>query len=367
MEEKTKNRLGFLINLLYIVVIIVLIFLFFKYAFAWCSPFLVGLLVALSVEPLVRILSDKFALPRKIWSVVLPLLVWAILVFAVIKLGGVLYEQAKNMLAHIESLSLTDIINSIADTIVGITDGFAPHLSDSIRSLVGRFAEVIVNFTSGLLGGLMNFILSVPSIVMFFVVSIVSSVLISVDFFKIKDFFFYQIPAKHKVDLIEARDFLVNKIFRIVKAYSIIIVVTAIQLTIGFIILDIKFAVLVAIFVSLLDALPLIGTATFLVPWGIISLVEGDIRVGIGLLLLTAITAIVREIITPRIVSAHIGLTPLLTLLSMYVGLKIFGFAGMFVLPLAFMFIKDMNDTGRMQLWKNDSVVRVRKKKGSKP
>ena len=92
---------------------------------------------------------------------------------------------------------------------------------------------------------------------------------------------------------------------------------------------------------ALVDILPVLGTGTILIPWSVYLFFAGDIRTAVGLLILYAVISVLRQILEPKIVGAGIGMHPLLALVSMYVGLKAFGFFGMLLLPLAVVIVKN--------------------------
>ena len=119
-----------------------------------------------------------------------------------------------------------------------------------------------------------------------------------------------------------------------------------------------RYALVVALIVALVDLLPVIGTSTILIPWGIVELILGNVKLGVGILVTMAIVFVIRQIIEPRIVSGQVGLHPLITLVCIFVGLKIFGVIGMLIVPLVVLCIKELNDTGRIHLWKTpDKIV----------
>ena len=93
----------------------------------------------------------------------------------------------------------------------------------------------------------------------------------------------------------------------------------------------------------MLDILPLVGTGTILVPWGAALIAGGDMPGGIGLLLLFGVIEVLRNILEPRIVGGQIGLHPIVTITSMYAGLKIAGFAGMLAAPVVVMLVRHLS------------------------
>jgi predicted PurR-regulated permease PerM len=102
----------------------------------------------------------------------------------------------------------------------------------------------------------------------------------------------------------------------------------------GFLIIGVKYSVLFAFIVALLDALPLIGVGTVLVPWSIYNIIFGEVRLGVGLAVLFIIHAVLREFIEPKIVGKNLGIHPIVSLLLLYAGYFIFGFLGLLLIPL---------------------------------
>ena len=126
-----------------------------------------------------------------------------------------------------------------------------------------------------------------------------------------------------------------------VRAMAILLCLTFVELAIGFAILGLDYALVLAFFISLIDALPILGTGTVLIPWALVSLITGDFFIAIGLAVIYGVVAIVRNLIEPKIIGQQIGLHPLITLASVYVGLKIFGFFGIFM-PVFLVFAKQL-------------------------
>ena len=112
------------------------------------------------------------------------------------------------------------------------------------------------------------------------------------------------------------------------------LILTFVQLLIGFMVLDIRFPFLFALLVAAVDFLPVLGTGTVLIPWGIVLAVAGSPFKGVGLLILWVITLIVRQIAEPKIMGKSLGIHPLFSLLATYFGLKLFGIGGMLLFPI---------------------------------
>ena len=138
--------------------------------------------------------------------------------------------------------------------------------------------------------------------------------------------------------------YLRGEIRRLVGGYFLaqfkIMAVVCLILTAGFLVLGVRFALLWAVLISLLDFLPVFGTGTALIPWGIIQILDGEYAFAAGLLLLYVLTQVVRQAVQPKLVGDSMGLNPFLTLLFLYLGFKAGGIAGMILaVPVGLFFL----------------------------
>ena len=108
----------------------------------------------------------------------------------------------------------------------------------------------------------------------------------------------------------------------------------------------------IALVTAVVDIMPVLGTGTILIPWAVISFCTGKFGLGVGLLVLYAIIGVIRQIVEPKLVSAQLGLPPYLTLAAMYIGTQLFGFLGLFLLPLLLTLLKVLNDEGILHILK---------------
>jgi predicted PurR-regulated permease PerM len=120
----------------------------------------------------------------------------------------------------------------------------------------------------------------------------------------------------------------------------------------AFLILRVKFAVVLAFVVAIIDLLPLLGVGTILIPWAVISFASGDYSRGVFLIVTYGVIAVVRNIVEPKLIAGQIGLPPIATLLAMYVGFCAIGVLGMALFPIGLIMLKHLNDRGYVKLWK---------------
>ena len=167
-----------------------------------------------------------------------------------------------------------------------------------------------------------------------------------VDYYKITSFIVGLIPQRGKDMLFKVKEHGIDVLLKFGKAYAILLFITFVELSIGLSLLQIEYSVLIAAGTALVDILPVLGTGTILIPWGVVNLLLGNFPLGIGLLVLYAIITVVRQTLEPRVVGKQIGLYPLVTLMCMFVGSYLFGIVGLFGLPIAVTIVVQLHRSG---------------------
>ena len=147
------------------------------------------------------------------------------------------------------------------------------------------------------------------------------------------------------------REFLFSSVFKWLKAQLILICITCVELFISFSILDIAYTLPLSACIAVVDALPILGTGTILIPWSIFCLITGSLKKSIGLILTYIIVLSVRNTLEPRVVGQKIGLNPMVTLLSMYIGFRLGGFFGLAFVPISVLSIIRLQELGYIELW----------------
>ena len=171
-----------------------------------------------------------------------------------------------------------------------------------------------------------------------------------------------QLSEKQAIFIRELKTQFFSTVVSIIKAYAILMGFTFIQLLTGFIVAGIDYPVLLALFISLIDILPVLGTGTVLIPWCIILFLSGNVKTGLCILILYVIITLTRQIAEPKVLGNSVGLHPLVTLISMYFGLKLIGVKGLFLFPLTMIIIKNLNDKGFIRLYINPDYNNKHKK-----
>jgi len=181
---------------------------------------------------------------------------------------------------------------------------------------------------------------------------VISTFFIASDFESLSQFVYRQFSGKGNDLLMRIKHYLVDTLSVVIRSYAIIMTVTFVELSIGLSIINVPNAILIALIIAMFDIMPIFGTGGVMIPWTIISFIQGDNKLGIGLLIVYVFVTVVRNIIEPKIVGSQLGLHPVVTLMSMFIGVNLFGFLGLFGLPITLSLLKHLNDTSAVKIYK---------------
>ncbi|MBO5305287.1 MAG: sporulation integral membrane protein YtvI [Clostridia bacterium] len=350
MTGPSKTGWQELASLLFCVLVAIgALFLVGKYLLIAVLPFLIAWGTALMLRPLAKLVAEKSGLPQKLCATLLLLtlflLIGLLLVFTVSKLlseSGRLLERLSAESDKIGAYlaALAERISSLGERIpilrelsnikgLEALDGYIDSLlSEVVRTLT----SAITTRLPSLIGG---FISALPSFLLFFIISVMASFYFTLDLDTIHSFLGSFLPQKISARLPALQKGFKNFLTRYLRAYSIILFLTFCELYVGFSVLSLEYRLLPAILIALVDVFPVLGVGTVLLPWAAIVLLGGNYYLGFGLIILWAAVTVVRQIIEPRIVGGTLGVHPVLMLIAMYIGFRLFGILGILLSPAA--------------------------------
>ena len=335
-----QNKQRFLINFCYLVVILGLLMLLGKYAFSVLLPFVFAFLIASLLNKPVLYISEKLLIKRGIVATISVFLFFLIAGIIVSVIGTYLIYGIKEIF-HFLPTMFEELVIPLTETVIKEVELFSGSFNFSFIELIeanmpvlmNEMSVFIVSLSNNIVSGITDIVSSVPLLFMKTIITIVASIFIAIDYPTIKRFIVLQIPKNKSYLLAEAKAFTIDTIIKCGFSYLLIFAITFSELYVGF-----------AIFIALLDILPVLGTGSILIPWGIISLFLGDYSMALGIALLYIVITIIRNIIEPKLVGKHMELHPVLALASMLTGLHFFGFIGLFGILLLIAFLKKLND-----------------------
>lgn len=320
-----------------------------KYLFPLLLPFLLGALLALAAEPGVSALSQKLHLPRPAASVMGVSTALLLLLGCVFILSSLLVKRLGTMSTMLPQLadsaagglhSLELYLHTLAGQAPerlreplndGVTRLFRSG-GDLTTQLVGR----LPNALTGLVGAVSSSALSVGA-------GILSAFMFSIRLPQLRQWLQSSPPAARLTQYRPVLRRIKNSLWGWLKAQLSLSGISFLILTAGFLLLGISIGPVWAFLTALVDAVPILGTGTVLLPWALVCFVQGNTLRATGLLILYVTTFLARTALEPRLVGKQIGLDPLITLISLYVGFQLWGIPGLLLAPMAAVVIKELS------------------------
>lgn len=306
-------------------------------------PFILGYLFSLLIDPLADRLQEKLKLPRGISAVLVIILTVGIV-------GGILTGIIWKIVAEVRSLysQYPKIYNDIVQLWESFSDKYSKvymALPVSIQNVCDDFGAQISAAVTDFFGKTPvmeragNIAKSLPGIFIAMIVFFLSLYFMVTDA-KVVSRAIHRIVPERLLDRFSAiREELKKYMGGYVRAQCIIMSVVFVIVMIGLTIFKKDYALLIAIGVAVLDALPFFGSGAVLWPWALISFLNGSVKLGVGLIIIYLVIVLTRQMIEPKLVSSKIGLHPILTLMSMYVGYRTFSIGGMILGPITLMIL----------------------------
>lgn len=327
--------------------------------FRWLLPFILAYLIAYITNPVVNFLQKKCKIPRKISSGITILITLMIIgslitlvVYRIVKEFQDFVKQLPDLTTYVYS-HLENLINNGVGTYLDLPAGVSDFIDNALLNLKTTLTTQLPEMLKPLARPTINFAKALPSVLVFIIVLLISTYFISSDRDRINKFIFKQLPDSWVIQIRKIKDDLILALLGYIRAQLILMSITFVEVTIGLLMIRVSYALLFAVIISFVDALPILGTGTILIPWAIFSLITGKTSMGLSLVILYGIILLVRQLCEPKILGSQIGLYPLVTLMSMYVGLQIFGVPGMIAGPITVLILKNLQRAGLLKLWKD--------------
>ena len=317
-----------------------LVWLSIRFFLPLFSPFVLGTLLALSAEPMVRFLTKKLHVPRSLSAGIGICMAFSLLAMVLLCLCAFLLRELSSLGHILPDLGQTtkNGFSLIRNWLLQLSSHTPESLQPILRQNVNRFfsdSAALLDKGIGYLLGLAGNLLShVPDSAFSLGTAVISAFLISAKLPKIRRYLLRRIPRELLHSLMNTG----KRIRRIfcgwLTAQCKLMGVSFLILFLGLVILRIPYALLWAAVVCLVDALPVLGTGSVLLPWSLVCLLQNDGARAIGLAAIYTVVTLTRSMLEPKLLSRHLGLDPLVTLIALYVGYRLWGIGGMILAPI---------------------------------
>ena len=316
------------------------------------APFLLAAVVAWMLNPAVKWLVKKLNWPRKTLSLLLILLAFAALFglfWALVSgLAGEIISLAGDWEAMITSLQgVMDTLNSTFSRVMKLlpeqarqtVDDLVSHFFTWLETFIPRLLSISLDLITDAVKGL-------PSFAVASIVFVMASYFLTSDWPRLRSVLTDKLPEGPQVFLVQVRRAVSAGFGGYIKAQVILSVGVFFILLGGFLLIRQSYGLLLALALAVLDFIPIIGAGTVMVPWAVVDLITGEFRHALGLMVVWGIVALYRRAAEPRVLGNQTGLSPILSLVSVYVGMKVAGVWGMILGPVLCLVVLNILNAG---------------------
>lgn len=331
-----------------LLLLVILLILFFYFVFPISLPLIIGLITALILNPVVRMVKNRLKINRK-YSVIIVFLLFLILIgiigtFTVTKAVGQVVNFVEDVPEYFNQLNLiyseweTDFQHYASN----LPPEFVKQVTDSLQdNFVALNTTVKEKIT---IDNIAQIFAKVPQYLISFIVYLIALFLFMLELpmLKSKTYNIFTEETAKKVSFMNER--LATVMFGFFKAQFLMSLIIFAVSIIGLLFIAPEVAIIMSLLVWLIDLIPIIGSIIILGPWALFMFLAGDTVMGVQLTILAVILLAIRRTLEPKIMGQQIGLSPLATLIAMFLGLKFLGIFGFILGPLVIIAINSASE-----------------------
>lgn len=354
-----EKRKTFLINFAYYAVYTLIVYTVLRYGFKLVAPFAIGFIVAYLLKSPISFFSRKLKAPRKPVALLTVLLFYGIIGSLIALLGMKLVGGITGFMSRLPQLYesyavpyLAQVMGNVEDILYQMDDGFMAAVSGLGTQMLSSLGNMVSKLSGSAISFVSSFAASLPGLFINLVLMIISSFFIAGDYEKLRDFCMKQLSDSSRELFTTIKEYVVGTLWVCIRSYALIMTITFTELSIGLSIVKIDHAVLVAACIAVFDVLPVLGTGGIMIPWVVLTAIRGNFGLALGLLLVYIVVTVIRNIIEPKIVGGQLGLHPVVTLASMYAGVRLVGGIGLFGFPIGLSLLRYLNEKGVVKVFK---------------
>ena len=363
VDGRIRTYLKVLLNIGIILVLLLLFIFVVPRIVIYFMPFVIGWLIAWVASPLVHFFEKTLKIKRKAGSAFVIIAVIAVVILVAYLVGVKVTAESRDLISALPKMweGMQQDFKQVGEKLE-VASRFLPA---SVRLAISNFSANIGEYLGEFVGGLSSptlealsrFAKNIPSIIIAIIMCLLSSYLFVAD----RDYVHRLLSKALPRSITERFELIKRGLRRAVggyfKAQLKIELWMYVLLAVGFSVLKVRYALIIAIGVAFLDLLPFFGTGTVLIPWAIVKFLSGDYTMVIGLLIIWGVGQLARQLIQPKIVGDSVGLSPIPTLILLFVGYKTAGVVGMIIAVPIGIIILNMYEEGVFDTFLNSLKI----------
>lgn len=355
MEKRKK----FIINFLYFAIIIAAIFFALQFALSLLFPFVAALFIAYVLKHPINFIARKTKMPRKLAAILMVLIFYGTIGTFLVLASIRAFSFATDLVQRLPSIFriyVNPVLTDLFDQLEQALEQADPNILDTVDYLWSQFMQSLRSIVSNLsltsMEAISNVASSLPMLFIKLLLMVISTFFIAMDYERLTGFCMRQLNGWARDIFLQVQKYVVGTLFVCIRSYALIMSITFMELFLGLSLFGVEYALLIALCIAVFDILPVLGTGGIMIPWAVITAILGDYPMALKLFGLYIFITIVRNIIEPKIVGSQIGLHPVVTLVSMFAGVQLFGVVGLFGFPIGLSLLMHLNRTGTIKIFK---------------
>lgn len=304
------------------------------------TPFIVALFIAILIDPIVSFLERRLRMPRAL-AVLIVLVALGVVLGLLVAVGvSEVSREIDQLSRNIGGLSksLARVVDDLTQSAAHFFEGLPQPVTDIIRANEGR----IVAFVEATVAGVAGFLRRLPQFTLTLLISIIATFFVSRDFYSASARAAAALPRSWRKQFGRIRGEMLAAFVGFLRARFVLLSITAVMTILGLSAMQVNYAWLLGLACGALDVLPLVGPSALFLPWALYHMLVGNVGFALGLIAVLAIGSAVRQVAEARVMGRSLDLHPLVALISVYVGVQLFGVKGFIAGPLAVIFFKAM-------------------------
>lgn len=330
-------------------ILIIVSFLFIFKLTIFYIPFLIAYIISIMIDPIIKFVNKNVHISRKVSSVIVLatifIIIAALLVWGIVRLVA----ETTNLLEGL-NIYLEKTLNFISEKVSSFDFSKYKVSNDVINifeNATTDYLNTITKYLKDVLTKVLNYITSLPNMFINVIITILATYFITSDKFYILDRMEHHLSKKMVGKITKHAKEITSSLGGYLKAEIILSIITFMVVLTGLNIfyligMNVDYPILMAIVIGFVDALPILGAGSVMIPWSIILLINSNNSLAFSVIGLYIFIVVLKQLLEPKLVSNNIGIHPIFTLIAMYTGFKFIGIMGLLIGPIVLIIIKNI-------------------------
>ncbi len=323
----------------YFIFTLLLAYLLVRFVLPYFTPFVIAIILASIIDPFVNFLERKLKIPRGFAVMVVLSILIVVLSFSIITGIVRVTRELEDLLAA--RAEYENVLLQLVEDWVDSFEEFYVQMPEVVTNAISARIDRTMDLIVASINNALDMVTYVPSLLIVLVVSFIATYFLSKERGRLFTSIMQFAPGEWNTKAMNMKTEIVGATMGFIRAQIIMMFISTVIAYVSLVVLNVRYAILLGIIVGVLDFIPSLGPGLVFTPWALYNIfITGDIGLAVALLIVSLIIIVVRQVLQPKLIGDSAGIHPLLALIAMYLGIRLFGVGGMFIGPLLAIVIK---------------------------